>query len=548
METNTLLPGDPLPYNSKFYIQRPPIETNAYEELLKPGSLLRITAPSKMGKTSLMLRLIHQVTNQGYSIVKIDFRQADRQVFVSTNKFLRWFFVNIARQLSLKFNLDEYWDDTIGSKVCASIYLEEVILATIENPLVIVLQEVNYIFEHPQIAADFLSLIRSWHEQSKQSQIWQKLRLVIIYSREIYIPLNINQSPFNVGLSVKLTEFNQEQVTEFAKRHNYSLLDKNIEQLMQLVGGHPYLIHLAIFNLQKENISFQKLIDTAINYNGIYSSHLRHLLIILQKEPDLAQAYHQIINGEYNSHISTTLMYKLDSLGLIKVSEAETCQPSCEIYRLFFQQENLNFLFTDYILFKQLEDENKILKSLVNVDTLTKIPNRRHFDVSFHEQWQRMKILQEPISLILLDIDRFKLFNDTYGHQAGDDCLYQVAQTIHSMIQKLGYIFARYGGEEFALVLSQTDAYSAMILAEKIREKIKSSEIQIINFMTSEPKQISANITVSLGIVSIVPNESVNPQEFFTAADQALYEAKKMGRNCSVISSKFDDLISSNLL
>ncbi|MBD2295669.1 AAA-like domain-containing protein [Anabaena sphaerica FACHB-251] len=539
-EENIPLPGDPLPSNSRFYIERPPMESDAYAELLKPGGLLRIKASCNMGKSSLMLRLIHQAINQGYSIVTIDFKQADSQIFVSLHKFLRWFCINVARQLSLAPNLNDYWDEEIGSKISASIYFEGYLLEQIQSPLVLVLNEVNYIFEHPQIAQDFLSLLRSWHEQAKQTQIWQKLRLVVIHSTEVYIPLNVNQSPFNVGLSIKISEFNADQVTEFARQHELNWFDSGaVQQLMQLVGGHPYLIHLGLYHLRQEKISFPELLATAISYNGIYTNHLLCLLTILQSDPELSKAYYQIINSQECPHISANLIYKLDSLGLIKKLEGDNFQPACEMYRLFFQKENLIIENKNVIRLQQLEEENQRLKMLVNIDTLTQIANRRYFDNRFLIEWRRMERIQEPISLILADVDKFKLFNDTYGHQAGDDCLRQVAQIIDSVIKRPGDLVARYGGEEFALILPQTDAKGAMMIAEEIREKVRSWEIKIPSFTKYSQEKNIIRVTISLGIACIIPQTSLGFQELFEAADQALYQAKQMGRDCTILSSQF---------
>ncbi|MGM3305187.1 AAA-like domain-containing protein [Anabaena sp. WFMT] len=540
MEENILLPGDPLPFNSRFYIERPPIEKDAYTELTKPGGLLRIRASYNMGKSSLMLRLIHQAMNQGYIIVNIDFQQADSLIFTSLNKFLRWFCMNVARQLSLTPNLNDYWDEDIGSKVSASIYFESYLLKQIQSPLVLVLNEVNYIFEHLHIAKDFLPLLRSWHEKAKQTKIWQKLRLVVIHTTEVYIPLNVNQSPFNVGLCLKIPEFNAEQVTEFARRHDLNWFDTSaVKQLMDLIGGHPYLIHLALYHIQQQKISFPELLATAISYNGIYSNHLRYLLTILQSNQELSVAFDKIINSQKPTHISANLIYRLDSLGLIKKLGSDNFQPACEMYRLFFQKENLIAENNTSIRLEQLEEENEKLKFLLNIDTLTQIANRRYFDNRFQLEWERMKHTQEPIALILADIDKFKLFNDTYGHQAGDDCLSQVAQAINSVIKRPDDLVARYGGEEFVVILPQTDSKGAIIIAEEIREKVKLWEIKIPNFTQCSQEINIAKVTISLGIACIIPQASLGLKELFEAADQALYQAKQVGRDRTILSSQF---------
>ncbi|MTJ06909.1 AAA-like domain-containing protein [Anabaena sp. UHCC 0204] len=539
MKKNITLPGDPLPSNSRFYIERPPIESDAYTELLKPGSLIRIKAPRHMGKSSLMLRLIDQAQTEGYSIVTIDFKLVDRQTFFSLNNFLRWFCANVARKLSVISLLDDYWDEEIGSKVSASIYFESYLLEQIQSPLVLILHEIDYIFEHQHIAQDFLLLLRSWHEQAKQTPIWEKVRLVLLHSTEVYIPLNINQSPFNVGLSLKLPEFTVEQVTKLAKQYEIDWFDSQaVEKLMNLVGGHPYLIHQGLYYLYQQKISLPEILDNCVLNNGIYSEYLRSLLNILQKNPELSQAYNQIVNStDGNIYLSTNLVYKLDSLGLIKLNGEKNYQPFCEMYRLFFQQ-NL-FIDDNNIRLDKLKKENEQLQVLVNIDQLTQIANRKCFDENFKLEWQRMANIQEPLSLILADVDEFKFYNDTYGHQSGDDCLRQVAQAINSVIKDPNILVARYGGEEFALILPQTEAEEAIIIAEEIRETVKSLRINISGLTNKTQAMHKTRLTISLGIVCVIPSGYFSITEFFEAADQALYQAKQLGRDRTILSSKF---------
>lgn len=242
-------PSGPLPISSPFYIQRPPIEELAYQEICKPGSIIRIRAPKRTGKSSLLLRIVARATAQGYHTVSLDFQQADSGIFSSLDKFLRWFCANISQQLQLKPLLNDYWDEEIGSKVSCTLYFRGYLLEQIDQPIVLALNEVNQIFEYQKIAQDFLSLLRSWHEVAKQDEAWQKLRIIVVHSTEVYIPLNINQSPFNVGLTIKLPPFTQDQIQALAERYQLPWSQNEAEQLMGLVGGHPYLIQLALYHL-----------------------------------------------------------------------------------------------------------------------------------------------------------------------------------------------------------------------------------------------------------------------------------------------------------
>jgi diguanylate cyclase (GGDEF)-like protein len=539
-------PGGPIPIDSPFYIERSPAEARACAEISKPGSLIRIKAPIKMGKSSLMLRIIHAAVERGYRTVTVDFQQADEAVFASLDKFLRWLCVNVARQLKLKPNLAEFWDEDMGSKVSCSLYFENYLLAESDSPVVLVLNELNRVFERPHIAQEFLPLLRFWYEQARASEAWQKLRIVVIHSTEIYIALSLNQSPFNVGLPIKLSELTAEQVQDLARRHGLNWSDSYpIEQLMNMVGGHPYLVHLALYHLailqqnplwvdrdeSGEEVGrreLEELLIAAPTHSGIYSDYLRNQSIAIQQQPELASAFQQVVDAKNSVHLEPFMAYQLDSLGLVKL-EGNNCSLSCELYRLYFQEQNLCEDSFSGGGWEELQQENERLLALVNVDELTQIGNRRHFDSCLRAEWKQMARDGSPISLIMCDIDYFKIYNDTYGHQAGDDCLRSVAQTIRQSLQRPTDVAARYGGEEFAVILPQTDAASALIVAEHIRVKVKDLKI----FFKPEKFDGLPNsvVTISLGIASVVPGQENDAATLVLAADEALYQSKRQGRD-----------------
>lgn len=525
----TSVPGSPIPLNSKFYIERPPIEARACAEIVKPGSLIRIKAPQKMGKSSLLLRIIDHAQQQGYQIVIIDFQQADTRIFASIDQFLRWFCANVARQLKLKPQIDDYWDIEMGTKVSASVYFQAYLLEQINTPIVLVLNEVNYIFEKANIAVDFLPLLRNWHEQAMQNNIWQKLRLIVVHSAEVDISLNVHQSPFNVGLSLQLPEFTPAQVQELAWRYEIYWFDSDaIEKLMRMVGGHPYLIHLALYELHEQQISLEKLLREAPTQAGIYSDHLRYLLAALQNQPELAEAFYKLFASENTIDLSPALAYQLNSMGLVKLQE-NIWSIFCELYRLYFYSQTLKTKKVDIVYMETLEQENQRLKSLVNIDELTRIANRRYFDNYLQTEWKRMDLIQCPLSLILCDIDRFKLYNETYGHKAGDNCLREIAQAIYQIIKRPSDLVARYGGEELAIILPNTDAKGAVKIAEDIRNCIKDLKIPFKpdNFSIS----LENFVTVSLGVASTIPGAGRDLGTLLLAADRALFNSKKQGRD-----------------
>jgi diguanylate cyclase (GGDEF)-like protein len=539
-------PGGPIPIDSPFYIERSPAEARACAEISKPGSLIRIKAPIKMGKSSLMLRIIHAALERGYRTVTVDFQQADEAVFATLDKFLRWLCVNVARQLKLEPNLAEFWDEDMGSKVSCSLYFENYLLAESDSPVVLVLNELNRVFKRAKIAQEFLPLLRFWYEQARASEAWQKLRIVVIHSTEIYIALSLNQSPFNVGLPIKLTELTAEQVQDLARRHGLNWSDSYpIEQLMKMVGGHPYLVHLALYHLalllqnplsvdrdesgeELGRRELEELLIAAPTHSGIYSDYLRNQSIAIQQQPELASAFQQVVDAKNSVHLEPFIAYQLDSMGLVKL-EGNNCSLSCELYRLYFQEQNLCSDSFSAGGLEELQQENERLLALVNVDELTQIGNRRYFDSCLRTEWKQMARDGSPISLIMCDIDFFKIYNDTYGHQAGDDCLRAVAQTIRQSLQRPGDVAARYGGEEFAVILPQTDAASALLVAEHIRVKVKDLNI----FFKPERFDGLPNsvITISLGIASVVPGQENDAAMLVLAADEALYHSKRLGRD-----------------
>ena len=176
-----------------------------------------------------------------------------------------------------------------------------------------------------------------------------------------------------------------------------------------------------------------------------------------------------------------------------------------------------------------LTKANLELQRLSVLDDLTQVANRRRFDEVIREEWQRLSRDRAPLSLIFCDIDYFKLYNDTYGHQAGDDCLRTVAETIRANCQRPGDFVARYGGEEFIVILPNTSVGGAVHLAEDIRVNIERLEIP------HSQSRVSPYITMSLGISCVYPSANITHESLIRAADKALYEAKKQGRNREVM-------------
>ncbi len=337
-------PSGAVPLNSPFYIKRPPVEEQVYEEIEKPGALIRIKASREMGKTSLLLRILNHAVNQGYQTVTINFQQIDYAILRDLDRFLRFLCASATQQLNLESKLEEYWDDDIGSKVSCSLYFRCYLLEEINSPLVLAFDELNQIFEHPQLAKDVLPLFRSWYEDAKITVIWQKLRLIVVHSTEVYIPLQIYQSPFNVGLPIQLKSFNINQVKKLAEKYQLDWQSgEEVEQLINLVGGHPALIQIALYHLSRQEITLEKLLQTASTPESIYHRHLRYQWLTLQQEPELAEFFNLLLQNNQPVQLKPIVSYKLSSMGLIKQIGNEAVV-SCKLYQDYFTQ---NFVEID---------------------------------------------------------------------------------------------------------------------------------------------------------------------------------------------------------
>ena len=167
----------------------------------------------------------------------------------------------------------------------------------------------------------------------------------------------------------------------------------------------------------------------------------------------------------------------------------------------------------------------RVIEKFGFIDTLTNIPNRRQFDRDIIREWNRGKRDEKPFSILMIDVDHFKMYNDTHGHQQGDVALQTVASAITTSLKRATDIAARWGGEEFAVLLPETDLNGALCVAEDIRKSVETAMIP------GEDAELVHNVTISIGVAPIVPGDDTNIAEIIRRADEALYKAKDTGRN-----------------
>jgi len=329
------LPEGQVALDSLFYVERPPIEEDCFKAVLKFDALIRVKAPRQMGKTSLMARILDHAKKHEHRTVFLSFQEADSDVFVNLDSFLRWFCASIAMQLNLEDKIEEKWKKLLGSKNNCSNYFRDYLLSDVSTPLTLGLDEIDQVFKYPTIMQDFFGLLRAWHERGKNDETWKKLRLIIVHSQEVYVPLDINQSPFNVGLPINLPELTEAQAMDLATRHQLSWSKETLEKLMTLVGGHPYLLRVAFHHISQGRITLDELIETAPTDEGLYFEHLhRHLLNL--EEANLKEVMQQIVTADNPIEgVDSAKAFKLRSMGLVKFKK-NSVSPSCHLYRQYF--------------------------------------------------------------------------------------------------------------------------------------------------------------------------------------------------------------------
>lgn len=337
----TQYPSGPVKLGASFYVNRPPLEAQACEEITHPGCLLRIKGPAGFGRSSLLLRVIDYAERLGYATATVDLRQAEPTTLQNPGIFLQWLCIAFSLELGFEPKLDDYWSDEIGKLLSTTMYMREHLLAQLKRPLVLNIQELDQLFSCTSTAQAFFPLLRSWHEETRHQAAWHHLRIVVSYSTESYLNLDINQSPFNVGLPLKLPAFTKEQVAILAERYSLELADADLDRLMQLLGGLPALTRIALYHLSRQDLSVDELLQFAPLPGGIYQSHLQKMSAAIQEKSQLLECLRKLLEQRKDTWIEPALAYQMEGIGLIKAAK-RGWEMSCDLYRVYCQNYLLN--------------------------------------------------------------------------------------------------------------------------------------------------------------------------------------------------------------
>jgi len=326
------LPGAIVSPRSSFYVA-PQIESACRREILAPAALIRIKGPRQTGKTSLMMGLLNHAARSGARTVVINLEMAESARLNNLDALLKWLCAVVTRKLRLsQAQTPSSWDDVFGVKDNCTAYFEDTVLSS-GDALVLAFDHVDRLFDCPGTGEEFLSLLRAWHEMGKSGPPWNSLRMVLAYSTEVYLPLQTNHSPFNVGFPAVLTEWNSEIVFELTVRHGLAWEMKDVERLMSLIGGHPHLIRIALYE-NSRGTALESILKTGATDEGPFSDHLKCLLWQLQSQPELNAAAATVIASPTPIRVGTDIAFKLVSLGLVQL-QGDAVRPARELYRKY---------------------------------------------------------------------------------------------------------------------------------------------------------------------------------------------------------------------
>ena len=215
-------------------------------------------------------------------------------------------------------------------------YFSQSLLTQIDRQLILVLEEMDLVFDYPLIATDFCGLLRGWHEESKRDKLWQKLSLVIVHSTDKYASLDITNSPLNnIGETISIEEFTRSEVDQIIQSYDLSLSNEQVENLIALVKGHPFLVNHALKKMAFQSMKLEEILAKADTKESIYRDHLLKLLNILQEKPPLKEAFKKVVTESAPVNLNAHISFKLESVGLIRIN-GDLAEPRSPLYRQYF--------------------------------------------------------------------------------------------------------------------------------------------------------------------------------------------------------------------
>jgi hypothetical protein len=331
------VPGGTLDVDDPWYLARS-TDTTALAHIRQPGQTLTIKGPRQMGKSSLLMRTVKEGMEHGKSVALLDFQLVDEESKAHSDVFFRRFASWVAEQLSLPDTVDKFWNQGYASPQNCTRYMEQHVLQPMNGPCIIAIDETDAIFQ-TTFSQDFFSMLRSWHNKRADPirRSWKKLDIILSTSTEPQFFIDRpHESPFNVGVTLRVEDFQPDQVAHLNAIHPRPMSGNDVDRLYRLVRGHPYLTRKALYMVagSTPTCSVEQLFAQAQDDSGPFGDHLRDYLLRLQRKQDLIPALRQVVDGRTLG--DELAIYRLQALGLVR-REGNMMTPRCDLYGAYFR-------------------------------------------------------------------------------------------------------------------------------------------------------------------------------------------------------------------
>jgi hypothetical protein len=325
-----------MPHRSPFYVERDS-DRDAIKALCEmEGVTITIKGPRQMGKSSLLNRLMVDSCGDALRTAFVDFQMIESTSIMDASVFYRQFCSSLSWEFGIEDKVDAFWKSPLGQVQKTTNYIQNYLFKEIKNPrILLAMDEVERMFSSP-FRSDFFSMLRSWHNNRARGGDWKRFNMALVTSTEPYqFIADLNQSPFNVGQVVELADFTFKQVTDLNLRHHSPISNSQLQQLFDLLNGHPYLTRKALFLLASGRTTFADLMKNACEDNGPFGDHLRNYLFRMSDQDELKRELKQVLRRSRCS--DEHVFFQLRGAGLVK-RVGNSVQPRNHLYAKYFAE------------------------------------------------------------------------------------------------------------------------------------------------------------------------------------------------------------------
>ncbi len=332
------IPGGAIKVDSYFYIKRR-VDEEVFRSVNRSRAVVTVRGGRKIGKTSLVMQVCTALRHprNRLRVAFVDFQAIPHKHFQSLGAIWKTITGRIAKQLQVREWKTSSWDRDVEYDGNISRFFETFIFQEDDTPVLLCFDEAERVFTTP-VSSDFFASVRSFYNAGAMDPLWKNIRWLLATSSEPgFFIQDLNQSPFNIGVRVELGPFTPEEVSTFADRHGLSLARNDVDNIMEYVGGQPYLVHLLLYHLTHHPESVKQLFDARTAGDGVFRDHLQRYLMQFQQEKDLAEAMKNIISGKGCQDLR--IANRLEAAGLVNLNKQREFVPFCKLYKEFFRGE-----------------------------------------------------------------------------------------------------------------------------------------------------------------------------------------------------------------